>query len=90
MPPLDLNEKTDIHAVRNYQRGALVSALLFDPVPPEPAAYVAAAYNVFGSEFFNALRRLLHAHGTGPGYVQQLLDIPMSDAAALHETLTRG
>jgi transcriptional regulator with XRE-family HTH domain len=90
LPPLDLNEKTDVHAVRNHQRGALVSTLLFDPQPPEPAAYVAAAHHVFGSGFFDALRRLLHAHGTGPGYVQQLLDIPMSDAAALHQALTRG
>jgi transcriptional regulator with XRE-family HTH domain len=89
LPPLALDEK-DVHAVRNHRRGPLVSALLFDPLPPEPAAYVAAAHNVFGSEFFNALRRLLHAHGTGPGYVQQLLDIPMSDAAALHQALTRG
>lgn len=90
LPVLALDEKSDIHAVRSHQRGALVSALLFEPLPPEPAAYVAAAHNVFGSEFFNALRRLLHAHGTGPGYVQQLLDIPMSDAAALHQALTRG
>ncbi len=90
LPPLELNEKTDVHAVRNHQRGALVSALLFDPLPPEPSAYVAAAHNLFGSEFFNALRRLLHAHGTGPGYVQQLLDISMSDAAGLHHALTRS
>jgi transcriptional regulator with XRE-family HTH domain len=90
LPALKLDKKSDVHAVRNHQRGPLVSALLFDPLPPEPSAFVAAAHNVFGSEFFNALRRLLHAHGTGPGYVQQLLDIPMSDAAALHQTLTRG
>jgi len=89
LPSLALEEK-DVHAVRNHRRGPLVSELLFDPLPPEPAAYVAAAHNVFGSEFFNALRRLLHAHGTGPGYVQQLLDIPLSDAAALHQALTRG
>ncbi len=90
LPPLALNEKTDVHAVRNHRRGALVSALLFDPPPPTPAAYVAAAHNVFGSEFFNALRRMLHAHGTGWAYVQQLLDIPMSDGVALHQVLTRG
>lgn len=90
LPALALDEKTDVHAVRNHQRGALVSTLLFEPMPPEPAAYIAAAHNVFGSEFFNALRRMLHAHGTGPGYVQQLLDIPMADAAGLHQALTRG
>lgn len=90
LPPLDLNEKTDVHAVRNHQRGQLVSTLLFNPLPPEPAAYVAAAHHVFGSSFFDALRRLLRTHGTGPGYVQQLLDIPMSDAVALQLALTRG
>lgn len=39
---------------------------------------------------FEALRRLLHAHGIGPGYLQHLLDIPMVDAAALHQALSRG
>jgi len=89
LPPLEVTE-SDIHAVRNHQRGALVSALLFDPLPPEPSSYIAASRSVFGSEFFSALRRLLLTHGTGPGYLQQVLDIPLSDAAALHHVLTRG
>jgi transcriptional regulator with XRE-family HTH domain len=90
LAPLPLDEKADIHAVRNHQRGALVSALLFDPLPPEPAAYIATAGNTFGSEFFPSLRRMLHAQGTGPGYVQQLLDISLPDADALHQALIRG
>ena len=90
LAPLPLDEKADVHAVRNHQRGALVSALLFDPLPPEPAAYVAAAGNTFGSEFFPSLRRLLHAQGTGVGYVQQLLDLSLPDASALHQALLRG
>ena len=90
LAPLPLDEKADVHAVRNHQRGALVSALLFDPLPPEPAAYVAAARNTFGSEFFPSLRRLLHAQGTGVGYVQQLLDLSLPDACALHQALLRG
>ncbi len=88
--PLALDEKTDIHAVRNADRGPLVSQWLFDPLPPEPATYVAAAHGRFGSEFFNALRRLLKAEGVGPGYVQQILDVPLADAVALHQVLTRG
>lgn len=85
-----LDEKADIHAVRNARRGQRVSEILFDPLPPEPATYVAAAHSTFGSEFFNALRRLLKAQGTGPGYMQQLLDISLADATALHHALTRG
>lgn len=89
-PALPLDEKTDIHAVRNAHRGQRVSEILFDPLPPDPATYIAAAHSTFGSGFFNALRRLLKAQGTGPGYVQQLLDISLADATALHHALIRG
>ena len=89
LPLLALNESTDIHAVRNSQRGPLVSALLFDPMPPEPLAYLAAAPNTFGSEFFASVQRMLRAHGTGPGYLQQVLDVPLADAMALHAALLR-
>ncbi len=90
LKPLAMDEKADVHAVRNHRRGALVSQLLFNPMPPEPAAYLAAAHNVFGSEFFNALRRLLHAQGAAAGYLQQVLDISLADATALHQALTKG
>lgn len=63
-PPLRLDEGTDIHAVRNHQRGPLVSTLLFDPLPPEPLAYLAATRNAFGSEFFRSLQRMLREQGT--------------------------
>ena len=88
-PPLGLNEGADIHAVRNHQRGPLVSTLLFDPLPPEPAAYLAAARNTFSSEFFSSLQRMLREHGTGASYVQQILDIPLADATAIHAALMR-
>ena len=82
-------KNTDIHAVRNSQRGKLVSEILFAPTPPEPAAYVAAAQNVFRSAFFTALQRMVKGKGTGAGYVQQIMDIPMQDAVALHGELSR-
>ena len=80
---------TDIHAIRNSQRGKLISEILFKPTPPEPAAYVAAAQNVFRSAFFTAIQRMIKDQGTGPGYLQQIMDIPMADAAALHRELIR-
>jgi transcriptional regulator with XRE-family HTH domain len=88
-PPLRLNEGTDIHAVRNHQRGPLVSTLLFDPLPPEPMAYLAATRNAFGSEFFPSLQRMLREQGTGASYIQQILDVPLADATAIHSALTR-
>lgn len=80
---------TDIHAIRNSQRGKLVSEILFEPAPPEPSAYMAAAHNVFRSAFFPALQRMVKSQGTGASYVQQIMDIPMQDALALHRELSR-
>jgi transcriptional regulator with XRE-family HTH domain len=80
---------SDIHAIRTNLRGKLVSEILFEPTPPEPPAYIAAAHNVFRSAFFPALQRMTRSKGTGPGYIQQVMDIPMQDAAALHAELTR-
>ncbi len=80
---------TDIHAIRNSQRGKLISEILFEPTPPEPSAYIAAAQNVFRSAFFPALQRMIKSKGTGAGYVQQIMDIPMQDAVALHGELSR-
>lgn len=78
----------DIHAVRNSSRGSTVSKTIFRPVPPSPSAYIAASKTTFQSEFFPALQRMLHESGTGPSYVQQVLDVSLIDANALHAELT--
>ncbi len=88
LPPLACEEQ-DIHAVRNHIRGHLVSQSLFTPVPPEPGAYIAAAQNIFDSEFFVALQKMIKSRGVGPSYVQQTMDIPMQDAILLHGELAR-
>jgi DNA-binding XRE family transcriptional regulator len=90
LPPLKLSDK-QIHAARNSDgvRGELVSATLFRPLPPEPAVYIAAAHTVFQSAFFPALQALLRARGTGAGYVQQVMSVPLADAQAIHDELLR-
>lgn len=88
LPALRCND-TDIHAIRNVQRGKLISEVLFEPTPPEPAAYIGAAQNVFRSAFFIALQRMIKEQGTGAGYLQQIMDIPMQDAVSLHGELGR-
>lgn len=79
----------DIHAVRNIMRNSLVSEILFKPLPPDPTAYVAATQNVFKSSFFIALQRMLRKRSTGVGYIQQVLDISLHDATALHVELMK-
>jgi transcriptional regulator with XRE-family HTH domain len=81
-------EESDIHSIRNLARRSLVSESLFSPIPPEPDAYIAATQNVFRSGFFPALQRMIKAKGTGAGYLQQVMDIPMQDALALHGELS--
>lgn len=88
LPVLKHTDK-DIHAIRNAERGKLVSELIFAPLPPEPSAYVASTERQFQSDFFKALRRMVHQQQTGAGYIQQVMDIPMQDALALHAELSR-
>lgn len=83
------HEAVEVHAMRNAQRGRLVSELLFAPLPPEPSVFIAAAERQFKSPFFQAMRRMATQQGTGPGYLQQVMDIPMQDAVALHKELAR-
>ena len=83
------HDATEVHAIRNAQRGKLVSELLFAPLSPDPPVYVAAAEKQFKSPFFYALRRMVKEQQTGAGYIQQVMDIPMQDAAALHKELSR-
>ena len=76
-----------VHAVRNSQHNGLVSEALFKPMPPNAEGLIAVAENLFSSGFFIALRALLIDKGTGVGYVQQILDIGLRDATALHRAL---
>jgi len=76
-----------IHAVRNSMRDGLVSRALFAASPPDANELIEATNHVFRSDFFVAMRQLLHEHGTGAGYLQQVLDMGLQDATALHVAL---
>jgi transcriptional regulator with XRE-family HTH domain/Zn-dependent peptidase ImmA (M78 family) len=78
-----------IHAVRNSGATPLVSEAIFDPMPPKPAHYIAACSRIFQSDFFTALEQMINERGTGLSYVRQILDIPLQDAAGIHQELIR-
>ena len=86
LPPLPLLD-TQVHATRNNQRNGLVSETLFEPMPPKSEDLIAVTAHVFDSAFFIALKQMLIERGTGAGYVQQILDIGLQDAMALHSAL---
>ena len=79
----------DVHAVRNLTRGGLVSESLFKPLPPDPKTLIATSNSTFQSPFFSALQKMLHERGTGAGYIQQVLNVSIHDASALHAELVR-
>lgn len=76
-----------VHAVRSNQHDGLVSEALFKPLPPNAEALIAVTANLFRSGFFVALKTMLAEKKTGPGYLQQLMDIGLQDATALHVAL---
>jgi transcriptional regulator with XRE-family HTH domain len=88
LPPMLFAER-QIHVARNSIASELVSKALFDPPPPKPAQYIAAAGNIFQSDFFTALEKMIRQNGTGIAYVQQVLDVSLQDAVALHGELVR-
>lgn len=86
LPGLRVSEQT-VHAVRNSGTRLLVSEALFDPMPPDPKLYIAACRQIFQSDFFDALARMIHEKGIGASYIQQVLDSSIQDAMALHGEL---
>lgn len=88
LPLLDINSKS-IHALRSMKQGELVSETLFKPLPPEPVVYMAASRNMFKSDFFDALKKLVKDKETSAGYIQQILASSLTDANALYKELMR-
>ena len=89
LPSIEIDE-TLIHIARKNvsKQLPLVSETLFDPLPPPASNYVAAVDNVFKSDFFHALKGMIHERGMEAGYIKQILDISLADATALHLELT--
>lgn len=80
-------DQRQLHSTRNGLRNGLVTEALFQPAPPKAEELIAITERLFRSPFFVALKQMLVEHGTGPGYLQQILDMGLQDAKALHETL---
>ena len=86
LPGIPVREK-DIHALRNRGASKLVSQLLFGSEAPEPEQYIKRCEDVFRSDFFAGLGRMIQKQGTGYSYIQQVVDSSIHDAKALHEGL---
>jgi len=80
-------DQRQLHSTRHSVRSSLVTEALFRPAPPKAEELIATTERQFDSQFFVALKQMFVENGTGPGYLQQILDIGLQDATALHEAL---
>lgn len=87
LPTLPIDEKV-LHRIRNSGRIESVRDRVFRKADPTPSEFVKATQDVFGSQFFDALKRMLADGEGGVGYVQQVVDASRADASALYEHLT--
>ncbi len=63
-------------------------ALFGGELPPEPDRYMETVSEVFDTPFFDLLSRFLKQSGSGAGFVQTVLDVPLLDARGLHDALS--
>ncbi|KAA0086078.1 helix-turn-helix domain-containing protein [Trinickia soli] len=87
LPPIATTE-TAIHKFRNGNASSLVSAALFGDEAPTAKVYVHACEEIFRCQLFSALRAIIKMRSVGPTFVHQVLDIPLSDASAIHAELS--
>lgn len=87
--PLSLEPDIFKWTTRLNQGYVNVSETIFDgELPPEPERYIDTVASVFGTPFFDVLGQFLECSGSGAGFVQTVLDIPLLDARGLHDALS--
>jgi transcriptional regulator with XRE-family HTH domain/Zn-dependent peptidase ImmA (M78 family) len=87
LPGLSLSAEL-IHKFRNGNASPLLSKVLFDNEPPSAKVYIATCESIFKCQLVAALRGMIKTRSIGATYVSQVLDIPLSDASAIHSELS--
>jgi transcriptional regulator with XRE-family HTH domain len=88
-PRIDLETRREIYrATTNFNKKyPLVSECLFETDTPAPGQYVASARDCFDSPFFEILKNFVVEHRKSASFLQNLLNIPLTDAQGVHEEL---
>lgn len=88
-PEIDLetNDKIFRAATVFNRESKTVSQVLFDNRKPRPSEYISCAKETFQSPFFDALKSFLKGNKTSAGFVQGILNLPLTDAQHLYEEL---
>ena len=88
-PEIDLKTNHSIFkATTNFNKQFMtVSQYLFGNKNPSASEYISCPKKIFKSSFFDALRSFLKEHKKSPGFIQNILNLPLVDAHYLYEEL---
>ncbi|MEQ8152717.1 MAG: helix-turn-helix domain-containing protein [Smithellaceae bacterium] len=88
-PKIDLETNKEIYqATTNFNREfKLVGEGLFGTKSPSPSRYIASAKELFGSPFFEILKKYIIDHHKSASFIQCLLNIPLLDAQNVYKEL---
>jgi transcriptional regulator with XRE-family HTH domain len=88
-PEIDLETNHAIFkATTNFnKRFMTVSQYLFGNKNPSASEYISCPKKIFKSPFFDALRSFLKEHKKSPGFIQNILNLPLVDSHYLYEEL---
>jgi len=88
-PEIDLETNNAIFraAIVFNKQFKQVSQHLFENKKPTASEYISCSKKVFQSPFFDALRSFLKEHKKPAGFIQSILNLPLTDAHCLYEEL---
>jgi transcriptional regulator with XRE-family HTH domain len=88
-PKIDLEtNKAIFQATSNFNKQfKSVNEGLFGTKSPSPSRYIASAKELFGSPFFDILKKYVVEHHKSASFIQSLLNIPLLDAQNVYKEL---
>jgi transcriptional regulator with XRE-family HTH domain len=88
-PEIDLETNKAIYKAATVfsNQFTTVSQYLFENRKPTASEYISCPKKVFQSPFFDALRLFLKEHKKPAGFIQSILNLPLTDAHYLYEEL---
>lgn len=88
-PEIDLETNNMIYKAATVFNGQskTVSQHLFENKKPTASEYISCPKKIFQSPFFDALRSFLKEHKKPAGFIQSILNLPLTDAHYLYEEL---
>ncbi len=86
---IDLESNSEIYKAYTVfnKKHPTVAEYLFDKEKPTTREYIESPKNLFDSNFFEILKEFLTKERKSPGYIQNILNIPLADAQQIYQEL---